>query len=99
MKNDGNFLIVFCLFWQMEKTKNKFCLVLGMRADFLDQCSKYSGLATEIKEHQLLVTPLEKDEIEEAIKKPAELVGMAVEPKLVAQMAADFLRNPGSLPL
>ncbi|MCH2049422.1 MAG: caspase family protein, partial [Trichodesmium sp. ALOHA_ZT_67] len=82
-----------------EKTKNKFCLVLGMRADFLEQCSKYSGLATEIKEHQLLVTPLEKDEIEEAIKKPAELVGMGVEPKLVAQMAADFLRNPGSLPL
>ena len=82
-----------------ERTQNKFCLVLGMRADFLDQCSKYPGLATEIKEHQLLVTPLEKDEIEEAIKKPAELVGMAVEAKLVAQMAEDFLRNPGSLPL
>ncbi|MDE5083010.1 MAG: NACHT domain-containing protein, partial [Trichodesmium sp. St18_bin1] len=82
-----------------EKTKNKFCLVLGMRADFLDQCSKYSGLATEIKEHQLLVTPLEKNEIEEAIKNPAELVGMGVEAKLVAQMAEDFLRNPGSLPL
>jgi hypothetical protein len=42
---------------------------------------------------------LKKDEIEEAIKKPAELVGMDVEPKLVAQMAEDFLRNPGSLPL
>ncbi|MDE5088428.1 MAG: caspase family protein, partial [Trichodesmium sp. St16_bin2-tuft] len=82
-----------------ERTQNKFCLVLGMRADFLDQCSKYPGLATEIKEHQLLVTPLKKDEIEEAIKKPAELVGMAVEAKLVAQMAEDFLRNPGSLPL
>ena len=82
-----------------EKTQNKFCLVLGMRADFLDQCSKYPGLATKIKENQLLVTPLEKDEIEEAIKKPAELVGMGVEPKLVAQMAEDFLRNPGSLPL
>ncbi|MCL2936918.1 MAG: ATP-binding protein [Trichodesmium sp. MAG_R02] len=65
-----------------EKTQNKFCLVLGMRADFLDQCSKYPGLATKIKENQLLVTPLEKDEIEEAIKKPAELVGMGVEPKL-----------------
>jgi len=79
--------------------QNKFCLILGMRADFLDQCSKYPGLATQIKEHQFLVTPLEKEEIEEAIKKPAELVGMAVEPGLVAQMTTDFLCNPGSLPL
>ncbi|NEQ75411.1 MAG: hypothetical protein F6K23_21575 [Okeania sp. SIO2C9] len=82
-----------------ETIQKKLCLILGMRADFLDQCSKYPGLATQIKEHQLLVTPLEKDEIEEAIKKPAELVGMGVEPGLVAQMTQDFLRNPGSLPL
>ncbi|MCL2932062.1 MAG: NACHT domain-containing protein, partial [Trichodesmium sp. MAG_R03] len=101
-KNDEKrreFFDCFLSVLRSEKTQNKFCLVLGMRADFLDQCSKYSGLATEIKEHQLLVTPLEKDEIEEAIKKPAELVGMGVEAKLVAQMAEDFLRNPGSLPL
>ncbi|MGD1809513.1 eIF2A-related protein [Dapis sp. BLCC M126] len=82
-----------------ETIQNKLCLILGMRADFLDQCSKYPGLATQIKEHQFLVTPLEKSEIEEAIKKPAELVGMGVEPGLVAQMTQDFLRNPGSLPL
>ncbi|MGD1804937.1 eIF2A-related protein [Dapis sp. BLCC M126] len=79
--------------------QNNFCLILGMRADFLDQCSKYPGLATQIKDNQFLVTPLEKEEIEEAIKKPAELVGMGVEPGLVAQMTEDFLRNPGSLPL
>ncbi|MGD1715369.1 caspase family protein, partial [Dapis sp. BLCC M172] len=82
-----------------ETIQNKLCLILGMRADFLDQCSKYPGLATQIKEHQFLVTPLEKSEIEEAIKKPAELVGMGIEPGLVAQMTEDFLRNPGSLPL
>ncbi|WP_210407293.1 caspase family protein, partial [Hydrocoleum sp. CS-953] len=82
-----------------ETIQNKLCLILGMRADFLDQCSKYPGLATQIKEHQFLVTPLEKEEIEEAIKKPAELVGMGIEPGLVAQMTEDFLRNPGSLPL
>ncbi|MDJ0517631.1 MAG: peptidase C14 [Trichodesmium sp. MO_231.B1] len=82
-----------------ETIKNKLCLILGMRADFLDQCSKYPGLSTQIKEHQFLVTPLEKEEIEEAIKKPAELVAMGVQPGLVAQMTEDFLRNPGSLPL
>ncbi|NEP95399.1 caspase family protein, partial [Okeania sp. SIO2F5] len=83
----------------LEKQSDKFCVVLGMRADFLDRCSEYAGLANQIKQHQLLVIPLEKDEIEEAIEKPAELVGMGVEPRLVAQITEDFLRNPGSLPL
>ncbi|GGA09797.1 caspase family protein [Okeania sp. KiyG1] len=83
----------------LERQSDKFCVVLGMRADFLDRCSEYAGLANQIKQHQLLVIPLEKDEIEEAIKKPAELVGIGVEPTLVAQMTEDFLRNPGSLPL
>ncbi|MDY7008450.1 MAG: caspase family protein [Cyanobacteriota bacterium] len=83
----------------LERQSDKFCVVLGMRADFLDRCSEYAGLANQIKQHQLLLIPLEKDEIEEAIKKPAELVGMGVEPRLVAQITEDFLRNPGSLPL
>ena len=74
-------------------------MVLGIRADFLGRCSEYGGLANKIQGHQLLVTPLEEDEIEEVIKKPAALVAMDVEPNLVAQMREDFLRNPGSLPL
>ncbi|MCH2046971.1 MAG: hypothetical protein MK289_00225 [Trichodesmium sp. ALOHA_ZT_67] len=42
---------------------------------------------------------MEKDEMEEAIKKLAELVEMKVEAKLAAQITSDFLRNIGSLPL
>ncbi|OZH53932.1 hypothetical protein AFK68_14250 [Hydrocoleum sp. CS-953] len=84
---------------ESEAIQKKLCLILGMRADFLDQCSKYTGLATKIKERQLLVTPLEKEEVKEAIKNPAQLVGMEVEAGLVAQITEDFLRNPGSLPL
>ncbi|MBS9771608.1 MAG: caspase family protein, partial [Trichodesmium erythraeum GBRTRLIN201] len=88
-----------CFLDVLERRGDKFCLVLGMRADFLDRCSEYGRLANQIKRHQLLVTPLEKDEIDEVIKKPAELVGVGVEPGLIAQIREDFLRNPGSLPL
>ncbi|MEM1172490.1 MAG: caspase family protein, partial [Cyanobacteria bacterium P01_H01_bin.35] len=88
-----------CFLTALERQADKFCVVLGMRADFLDQCSKYLKLANQIKQCQFLVTPLEKEEIEEAIKKPAELVGMQVESGLVTNMTRDFLDNPGSLPL
>jgi hypothetical protein len=88
-----------CFLAVLERRGEKFCVVLGIRADFLGRCSEYGGLANKIQGHQLLVTPLEEDEIEEVIKKPAALVAMDVEPNLVAQMREDFLRNPGSLPL
>ncbi|MDT9340096.1 caspase family protein, partial [Trichodesmium erythraeum 21-75] len=88
-----------CFLAVLERRGEKFCVVLGIRADFLGRCSEYGGLANKIQGHQLLVTPLDEGEIEEVIKKPAKLVGMDVEPKLVAKMREDFLRNPGSLPL
>ena len=88
-----------CFLAVLERRGEKFCVVLGIRADFLGRCSEYGGLANKIQGHQLLVTPLDDDEIEEVIKKPAALVAMDVEPNLVAQMREDFLRNPGSLPL
>ncbi|NEO52894.1 MAG: PQQ-binding-like beta-propeller repeat protein [Okeania sp. SIO3B5] len=83
----------------LERQADKFCLVLGMRADFLDRCSEYAGLANQIKQHQLLVTPLQEEEIKEAIKKPAELVGIQVQDGLITKITEDFMRNPGSLPL
>ena len=88
-----------CFLAVLERRGEKFCVVLGIRADFLGRCSEYGGLANKIQGHQLLVTPLDEGEIEEVIKKPAKLVGMDVEPRLVAKMREDFLRNPGSLPL
>jgi hypothetical protein len=45
------------------------------------------------------VTPLNAAELREAITKPAELVGLKVEPELVQRMIADVQGSPGSLPL
>jgi hypothetical protein len=89
-----------CLLGAMERTGNKLCLVLGMRADFLDKCTQYPKLADKIESENLaIVKPLDQEELEEAIMEPAKKVGLQVEPRLVVKMIEDVVSSPGRLPL
>jgi hypothetical protein len=70
-----------------------------MRADFLDKCSHYVDLAKQIQAHQVIVTPMTSEELEEAIVAPTQQVDLQIEPKLVSEMLADVKGALGSLPL
>jgi energy-coupling factor transporter ATP-binding protein EcfA2 len=83
----------------VEREDNKLCLVLGMRADCLGKCAEYAGLANKIDKHLVTVKPMTSKELEEAIIKPAEQVGLEVQPQLVTRMIEDVADSPGSLPL
>jgi len=83
----------------VARADNKFCLVVVMRADFLDKCSHYVDLAHQFQEHQIIVTPMTRAELEEAIVAPTQQVGLQIEPKLVSEMLADVKGALGSLPL
>ncbi|BAT53429.1 peptidase C14, caspase catalytic subunit p20 [Nostoc sp. NIES-3756] len=88
-----------CLLGALELLGNKFYLVITMRADFLGKCTEYRSLAQKIQAYQEIVLPMEPEELEQAITKPAEQVGLKIEPELVKQMMADVLKSPGMLPL
>jgi WD40 repeat protein len=88
-----------CLLETLEQAKHKLCLVLGMRADFLGKCAEYAELAQKIDQNLVMVKPMSRQEIEEAITKPAELVDLQVEKALVTKMTEDVVESPGSLPL
>jgi energy-coupling factor transporter ATP-binding protein EcfA2 len=90
-----------CLLGALERTGNKLCLVLAMRADFFGKCAEqeYAGLATQIEKHLVTVKPMKREELEQAITEPAKQVGLEVEQELVTQMIADVDGSPGSLPL
>jgi uncharacterized protein YjbI with pentapeptide repeats len=90
-----------CLLGALQRSDNKLCLVMTMRGDFFGKCLEqdYGGLAKEIQEHLVTVTPMSREELETAIIKPAEQVNLEVEPELVSQMIADVEGSPGSLPL
>ncbi len=90
-----------CLLSALPYTGNKLRLVLAMRADFFGKCAEqeYSGLAQQIQQHLVTVTPMTKEELTEAITAPARKVGLFLQEELVQQIISDVEGSPGSLPL
>ncbi|BAZ42703.1 pentapeptide repeat-containing protein [Calothrix sp. NIES-4101] len=70
-----------------------------MRADFFGKCAEYADLAAKIQENLLTVTPMSRQELEQAITAPAKQVNLTVEPELVEQIIDDMGDSPGILPL
>ncbi|WP_445626867.1 nSTAND1 domain-containing NTPase [Nostoc sp. DSM 114167] len=90
-----------CLLGALQRDDNKLCLIITMRGDFFGKCleQEYGGLAKKIQEHLVTVTPMNREELETAIIKPAEQVNLEVEPELVSEMIIDVENSLGSLPL
>ena len=75
------------------------CLVLILRADFYNAALRYRPLADRLQDHVENLGPMTRDELREAIVKPAEAVHVGFEPGLVDAILDDVEKGPGSLPL
>jgi formylglycine-generating enzyme required for sulfatase activity len=73
-------------------------VLLAMRADFYGKCATYSNLANALSERQQLIGPMTREELQQAIEKPAQKVGCELEPGLVDLLLNDVVNDPGSLP-
>ena len=74
-------------------------LVLALRADFYDRPLRYREFGALLEAGQANVHPLSPAELEQAITRPADAVGVALEPGLVADIVADVAESPSALPL
>jgi WD40 repeat protein/serine/threonine protein kinase len=74
-------------------------VIITLRADFYDRPLLYPGISELLQHHTEVVVPLTPDELVQAIERPAALVGVQVEPELVAAFVADLNERPGALPL
>ncbi|MFI5704070.1 AAA family ATPase [Streptomyces xanthochromogenes] len=81
-------------------------VVLGIRADFYEQCLAYPELADALQHRHMVLGPLTTAELREAVTGPAKAVGMELEPGLteliVREVSTDGPRgaeNAGVLPL
>lgn len=90
-----------CLLGAFQQCDSQICLVLTMRSDFFGKCTEqeYSGLAQQIQNNLVTVTPMTRDELKQAVVKPAKQVELEIEPELVEEMLVDVVNAPGSLPL
>ncbi|MFI9546733.1 hypothetical protein ACIHAR_22900 [Streptomyces sp. NPDC052016] len=81
-------------------------VILGIRADFYEQCLGYPELADALQHRHMVLGPLTSTELREAVTGPAKAVGLELEPGLaeliVREVSADGPRgahDAGVLPL
>ncbi|MFH7337245.1 AAA family ATPase [Streptomyces sp. KHY 26] len=81
-------------------------VVLGIRADFYEQCLGYPELADALQHRHMVLPPLTSGELRDAVTGPAKAVGLELEPGLaeliVREVSADGPRgahDAGVLPL
>ena len=63
-------------------------VVLAVRADFYGRCAAYPELSRLLGANHVLVGPMSRDELRRAIERPAQRVGLSVEPELVDALLA-----------
>jgi WD40 repeat protein len=68
-------------------------VLLTLRLDFLGECANYAGLSEAINEGQFLIPRMTREQCEEAIVGPAQVLGGQVEPALANEMLNDIARS------
>ncbi|MFI8522286.1 hypothetical protein ACIGEZ_31380 [Streptomyces sp. NPDC085481] len=70
-------------------------VVLALRADFYARCAELPWLRTAVQKGQLLLSPMTREELLDAIRLPARAAGLRLEPGLVEILLTDFGATAG----
>jgi WD40 repeat protein/serine/threonine protein kinase/energy-coupling factor transporter ATP-binding protein EcfA2 len=87
------------LYAAVSAAKSRVRVIITLRADFYDRPLHYPDFGEMLKSRLETILPLSAEELEAAIRKPAERVGAIFEAGLVASMVADMNYQAGALPL
>lgn len=74
-------------------------VVITMRSDYLGRCALFHGLAEAVSDGQYLTPRMSRDELDQAITRPARVFGGLVDPTLANRLLNDFGTDPDQLPL
>jgi WD40 repeat protein/class 3 adenylate cyclase len=74
-------------------------VVIGVRADAYGRLGDHPELARAVAANQVLLGPMTDGELERAVREPARLAGLRLEPGLVELIMRDVAAEPGALPL
>jgi len=83
----------------VDPSGSRLRLVLALRADFYGACATFPWLADRISTNQVLVGPMTRNELRQAIEQPALVAALRLEEGLVDAALDDGGDEPGALPL
>jgi WD40 repeat protein len=82
-----------------EQSSLSTVLVGTMRADFLGNALSYRPLADVLQKGNIMLGPMNENELRDVIEKPAQKLGVTFEEGLVERILDDVDKQPGNLPL
>jgi WD40 repeat protein len=82
-----------------DQREPSFVLILTLRADFLGPAMAHRPFADSLQDAGLILGPMTRQELSEAIENPARKLGVAAEAGLVERILDDVGEEPGNLPL
>ncbi|MDJ0707549.1 MAG: caspase family protein [Leptolyngbyaceae cyanobacterium MO_188.B28] len=88
-----------CIIEALQEPGINLSIVMALRADCIDQLTPYPKLAELVRHHTVQMTPMSYEQIKATITKPAEMMGMDLDPNLLYSMLLDVAGTPGELPL
>ncbi|MEU4038947.1 nSTAND1 domain-containing NTPase [Streptomyces collinus] len=74
-------------------------VVIAVRADFLGRCAEHPALTAALQGATVLVGPMSRGELREAVTRPAQAAGAIVERALTTRVLDEVEGEPGALPL
>jgi DNA-binding SARP family transcriptional activator len=74
-------------------------VLVTVRSDFLARCLSHPDLAALFSDRVVPVLPMSREQLQEAIERPAELAGLRIEPGLTELILRDTADHPAALPL
>lgn len=74
-------------------------IIISLRSDALDGLIPHDELFSLIENHQVVIPPMSYQEMRDVIEKPAEKVGLKIDPYLVHNITLDLTGAPGELAL
>jgi DNA-binding SARP family transcriptional activator/WD40 repeat protein len=74
-------------------------LIVAMRADFYGRCAEHRAFAELLEPAQILVGPMDAEELRRAIEAPARQAHLNVEDGLADELVQATVGQPGALPL
>jgi WD40 repeat protein len=75
------------------------CLIMTLRADFYGVALRHRPLADALQSHVENLGPMNREELQAAISRPAENAKVSFESGLVETLLDDVVSKPGGLPL
>ncbi len=84
---------------ELSADPDRAIVVISLRGDYYGHCGAYPKLARLMAANQVLVGPMDADELRRAIELPARRAGVRVESALTEAIVAEIGAGAGGLPL